>query len=222
VSTQCNTNRGQANRKLQLAAARAFAPMAELERRLLFCVDGHTLFDSDGYLMAGTPIDADHIVATAVGADESPIAQAAGGSATVPALNSFPGAKATLYLDFDGDGSTNWGSYNVPQTPAYDRDGDGTSFSDAELDAIRQIWARVAEKFGEDKLAELFPDSAYQLTHNALFPHDCIHVENLGGDIGLKALHNKRITLGVFPWKFKGGEAAFCRAVAFVGEWQKP
>jgi Na+-driven multidrug efflux pump len=35
------------------------------------------------------------------------------------------------------------------------------------------------------------------LTHNALFPHDCIHVENLGGDIGLKELHNKRITLGV-------------------------
>jgi len=54
------------------------------------------------------------------------------------------------------------------------------------------------------------------LTHNALFPHDCIHVENLGGDIGKPELHNKRITLGAFPWKFKGGEAAFCRAVAFV------
>ena len=26
----------------------------------------------------------------------------------------------------------------------------------------------------------------------------------------------KRITLGVFPWKFKGGEAAFARVVAFV------
>jgi kynurenine formamidase len=41
-------------------------------------------------------------------------------------------------------------------------------------------------------------------------------VENLGGDIGLKELQNKRITLGVFPWKFKGGEAAFCRAVAWA------
>lgn len=38
----------------------------------------------------------------------------------------------------------------------------------------------------------------------------------VGGDIGLKELHNKRITLGVFPWKFKGGEAAFCRAVAWA------
>ena len=36
--------------------------------------------------------------------------------------------------------------------------------------------------------------------------------------MGLKKLHNKRITLGAFPWKFKGGEAAFCRAVAFLDE----
>jgi kynurenine formamidase len=71
------------------------------------------------------------------------------------------------------------------------------------------------EKFG-DRMEELFPDEAYQLTHNALFPHNCMHVENLGGDISAPELQNKRLTLGVFPWKFKGGEAAFCRAVAFV------
>jgi kynurenine formamidase len=65
-------------------------------------------------------------------------------------------------------------------------------------------------------MAELFPDSAYQLTHNALFPKNCMHVENLGGDIGTESLHNRRLTLGAFPWKFRGGEAAFCRAVAFV------
>jgi len=79
---------------------------------------------------------------------------------------------------------------------------------------VRTICER---KFG-DKLAELFPEEHYQLTHNALFPHDCIHVENLGGEIGRKELHNRRLTLGVFPWLFKGGEAAFCRAVAFVEE----
>jgi kynurenine formamidase len=81
-------------------------------------------------------------------------------------------------------------------------------------------WQRVRAKtealYGADKMDELFPDSAYQLTHNALFPQDCIHVENLVGAVGLKELHNKRITLGVFPWKFKGGEAAFCRAVAWA------
>jgi arylformamidase len=81
-------------------------------------------------------------------------------------------------------------------------------------------WQRVRrqceEKFGSDNMETLFPDSAYQLTHNALFPHNCMHVENLGGDIGMPELHNRRLTLGVFPWKFKGGEAAFCRAVAFL------
>ncbi len=84
------------------------------------------------------------------------------------------------------------------------------------LEHWQKVRAKTVEKFGEDQMDVLFPDSAYQLTHNALFPHDCIHVENLGGDIGLKELHNKRITLGVFPWKFKGGEAAFCRAVAWA------
>ena len=84
------------------------------------------------------------------------------------------------------------------------------------LEHWQKVRAKTEAKFGADKMDELFPDSAYQLTHNALFPHDCIHVENLGGDIGLKELHNKRITLGVFPWKFKGGEAAFCRAVAWA------
>ena len=80
-------------------------------------------------------------------------------------------------------------------------------------------WSRVRKRceeiYGAGKLDELFPPEAYQLTHNALFPHDCFHVENLGGEIGNKALHNRRLTLGAFPWKFKGGEAAFCRAIAF-------
>ncbi len=78
-----------------------------------------------------------------------------------------------------------------------------------------KVRAACEEKFG-DQMDELFPDDAYQLTHNALFPHNCMHVENLGGDIAAPEIQNRRITLGVFPWKFKGGEAAFCRAVAFV------
>ena len=84
------------------------------------------------------------------------------------------------------------------------------------LEHWQKVRARVDAKFGADQVDVLFPESAYQLTHNALFPHDCIHVENMGGDMGLKELHNKRLTLGVFPWKFKGGEAAFCRAVAWM------
>ncbi len=84
------------------------------------------------------------------------------------------------------------------------------------LEHWQKVRQACEEKFGADQIDVLFPDSAYQLTHNALFPHNCMHVENLGGDIGAPELQNKRLTLGVFPWKFKGGEAAFCRAVAFV------
>lgn len=84
------------------------------------------------------------------------------------------------------------------------------------LEQWKRVSQQAEEKFGADKMDELFPERAYQLTHNALFPQDCVHVENMGGEIGAPELQNKRLTVGAFPWKFKGGEAAFCRAVAFV------
>ncbi len=65
----------------------------------------------------------------------------------IPVLNSFPGAKATIYLDFDGDYESSWGSYSQIATPAYDTDGDPTTFSAAELTAIRNIWSYVAEDY---------------------------------------------------------------------------
>ena len=70
-------------------------------------------------------------------------------------------------------------------------------------------------------MAKMFPDSAYQLTHNALFPKDCMHIENLGGEIDAPGLQNRRCIVGVFPWKFRGGEAAFCRTVAWLEPWPK-
>ncbi len=82
-------------------------------------------------------------------------------------------------------------------------------------DRVRAAWEG---KFGKDQVDKFFPDEDYQLTHNELFPHNCIHIENLGGDIAKPELQNKRLTLGCFPWLFKGGEAAFCRVVAFVEE----
>src|SRR5262249_22697326 len=65
----------------------------------------------------------------------------------VPAYNSLPGAKATLYLDFNGDTTAAWGAYSNIDTPAYDTDGNANSFSAAELTNIQQIWARVAERY---------------------------------------------------------------------------
>ena len=81
-----------------------------------------------------------------------------------------------------------------------------------------RVRAECEAKFGKDQVDKIFPDEDYQLTHNELFPHNCIHIENLGGDIGKPELQNKRLIIGCFPWKFKGGEAAFCRVVAFVEE----
>src|SRR5436189_102382 len=84
-----------------------------------------------------------------------------------------------------------------------------------------KVRAKAEQKFGgKAAVDKMFPDSAYQLTHNALFPKDCIHIENLGGEIEAPELQNKRLIAGCFPWKFKGGEAAFCRTVAFLGEWK--
>ena len=44
-------------------------------------------------------------------------------------------------------------------------------------------------------------------------PDEIIHAENVGGQ--LNEVLNKRLVIGCFPWKFQGGESAFCRIVAF-------
>ena len=41
-----------------------------------------------------------------------------------------------------------------------------------------------------------------------------VHIENLGGAID--QVLDQRIQFGCFPWRFVGGEAAMCRAVAFL------
>src|ERR1043166_5539561 len=64
----------------------------------------------------------------------------------VPAYNSSTfGAK--IYLDFDGDTTATYGNYTPGTTPAYDIDGDPTSFSQQELDNIKSIWMGVSEKY---------------------------------------------------------------------------
>ena len=83
-----------------------------------------------------------------------------------------------------------------------------------QCDRVRK---KAEERFGgADAVNKLFPDTDYQLTHNALFPHNVIHIENIGGEIAKPELQNKRLVIGCFPWKFKGGEAAFARTVAFT------
>jgi serralysin len=65
----------------------------------------------------------------------------------IPALNSDPGAVATVYLDFHGEPAQAWGGQTVPATPAYDIDDDPTTFNAQELSNITQIWSRVSEAY---------------------------------------------------------------------------
>src|SRR5689334_2216724 len=53
--------------------------------------------------------------------------------ADAPIYHSLPSATAKLYLDFTGDVNNNWGGYTPGVTPAYDIDGDLTTFSNTEL-----------------------------------------------------------------------------------------
>src|SRR5262245_23003516 len=68
-------------------------------------------------------------------------------SLSVPQYSSRPQSNATLYLDFNGHVESEWGNHHNVVTPAYDTDGSPASYSAAELAAIREIWARVAEDY---------------------------------------------------------------------------
>lgn len=66
---------------------------------------------------------------------------------SIPILNSFLGAAATLYLSFTGRYDATWGSYDNVSTPVYSQDGDPNSFSNSELTSIQSIWAYVSEDY---------------------------------------------------------------------------
>ena len=67
--------------------------------------------------------------------------------AALPQLSSNPSARAKLYLDFGGHVQSSWGTYQSIVTPAFDQDGNRTSFTSGELATIREVWARVAEDY---------------------------------------------------------------------------
>jgi hypothetical protein len=87
---------------------------------------------------------------------------------SVPALDSLPGATDKIYLDFVGAPAMNWGGYSVPATPAYDIDGDPTTFSSTELANITQIWSIVAEKYSPFDIDVTTVDPS-PITHT--YPH---------------------------------------------------
>jgi hypothetical protein len=65
-----------------------------------------------------------------------------------PALNSNPGARYTVFLNFTGfNYSGTWAGKTPGNVPAYTLDGDATTFNSAELSNIREIWARTSQKY---------------------------------------------------------------------------
>ncbi len=66
---------------------------------------------------------------------------------SLPQLHSNASASAKLFLDFDGHFESNWGGDLNVSTPAFSQDGDVNSFTNGELAAIEEIWARVAEDY---------------------------------------------------------------------------
>jgi fibronectin type 3 domain-containing protein len=147
-------NQGAARKKFQSRNRRlweATVEISELEPRLLYCADGS---DSSGSLpIDGGKTNGSYSLPTKLSSIQIQGPFASSGTAlgsplsSIPALNSDPSAAATIYLDFTGASAQAWGSYNVPATPAFDQDGDATSFSAGELATIQQIWARVSEAY---------------------------------------------------------------------------
>src|SRR5258706_1677757 len=131
------------------AVRRAAFEVASIDRRLRMCPDddmlGLHLPDDIGSYPAIQ--EQATVKAPVTGSASTTSAAASAPLSSVPVLNSRPSATAKLYLDFDGDTTSTWGSYAPGTTPAYDTDGDPTTFSDAELASIRQIFDRVAEKY---------------------------------------------------------------------------
>lgn len=81
---------------------------------------------------------------------------------SLPSLNSLPGARATLYLDFDGYQVDRWGGYTNVSAGVFDRDGNPTMFSESELQAIREIWARTAEDYSPFQVNVTTVDPGYE------------------------------------------------------------
>jgi kynurenine formamidase len=62
--------------------------------------------------------------------------------------------------------------------------------------------------------AETFDDSTWMIAHRRLLERGQLHVDQVGGDVG--SVGGERVTLGIFPWRYHGGEASICRLVAFT------
>src|SRR5206468_2393665 len=83
---------------------------------------------------------------------------------------------AKIYLDFNGDTTDTWLTVSPGTTPAYDIDAMPSSFSQTELDNIKEVYQRVSEKFSpwDIDVTTIDPGSPYN-------PYETAHIV-IGGD----------------------------------------
>ena len=93
---------------------------------------------------------------------------------SLPLSPPIPGAPVTLYLDFvESAPAMTWLTYSVTATPAYDQDGDPTTFNSAELTSINEIWQGVSEEY-----------SPFNINVTTVAPSSLIHSKNMEMVIG--------------------------------------
>jgi arylformamidase len=74
------------------------------------------------------------------------------------------------------------------------------------------VVAAFEAKTGQ-RVEELFPERDWMVAHLTLGAEGIAHVDQLGGDLAEVA--GRRIDVGVFPWRWVGGDASIARVVAF-------
>ena len=92
--------------------------------------------------------------------------------------------------------------------------GSGDHPMNTQIPGLRPDIAAEYEAKKGVKIEEMFPRRNEYVMHKLPFPHGILHVENLGGEID--EVLNTRCTIGCFPFRFVGGEAAYARVVAFL------
>ena len=146
---------------------RVACQVLQLERRFL-CSAEDAPGRPDGSPAIAVPLQSSTRPAQSAAAPVPTVLAGIGLPLVAPLLRSDPAAPAKLYLNFTGAPAMNWEGSSVPATPAYDTNGNPTTFSAAELANIRQIWSRVAEKFSPFNLDVTTVDPGAYGQRNAL------------------------------------------------------
>jgi len=139
---------GRVQSRLAELSERNGIPAAKLQQ--ILATDKTSWLDKDGKLFYREPVSG-----TKQAAAPSPRwATKAVAAATGPAfeLHSKPGSNRVIYLDFDGHTITGtaWNTNGKPATvnvTPYDTNGNTSTWSTAEQDVVRDVWARVAEDY---------------------------------------------------------------------------